>query len=254
MRKRLSALLNHLTECYVRGVAALRIARPRTRSAPNGRGASLGICVNQADCIITSPFDSPNLAQCDVRVRVDDERAWQGCRMFACCPLIFASLIFPKCLLRARGRGKEEREGRVLLCCCPVAQQRERERGQKVARLPIPSLSALILSAHSLNLQFPAKLLHADMPHNWSAGYLHPNSLRRIHHFILGVDRHAHAEMSSCASCKPRKGGAFRKIRGYEHLLAASGTGCSTSLYFGVANPRQSIDCANDEHFKLSET
>ena len=130
MRKRLSALLNHLTECYVRGVAALRIARPRTRSAPNGRGASLGICVNLRESVSvssTSPFDSPNLAQCDVRVRVDDEGAWQGCRMFACCPLIFASLIFPKCLLRARGRGKEEREGRVLLCCCPVAQQRERE-------------------------------------------------------------------------------------------------------------------------------
>ena len=151
--------------------------------------------------------------------------------------------------------GEGRRKGKEGCCSAAVLSlNKERERGQKVARLPIPSLSALILSAHSLNLQFPAKLLHADMPHNWSAGYLHPNSLRRIHHFILGVDRHAHAEMSSCASCKPRKGGAFRKIRGYEHLLAASGTGCSTSLYFGVANPRQSIDCANDEHFKLSQT
>ena len=122
MRKRPSSLLIHLTTFYVRQRCG--------RNHESDRDAV--VILSELDVICQFKSNQHRLSQPQRAMSRNGQCASKGVE---CLParrsgsglFIFASLILPKSLLR----GKRERR---------TCRSTKRERGQKVARLPVPSL------------------------------------------------------------------------------------------------------------------
>ena len=135
--------------------------------------------------------------------------------------VIFASLIFPKCLLREGGR-----EGKVAV----IERERERERPKRLPGCPMPiltpSLSANPLTSTSaVSGKASSSVLTGQ---NCCVEHLKRDALCR-HHLprwmgrVCERGRHFACRLCAITSCKLRSGGgrgALRRIRGY--ILAAS--------------------------------